>query len=209
MEEKVTDAACCADCTSFPLSFHDRQKFCRTVMGTVSFFAPACDKQGERTRSPCIEMEKLKLHQAKKELARLSNRLRLGMDKAIAAAAGKQRHDEIRADMEAYRNGEHEKFLDHEHDGVVYFVRCGSFVKIGHTKKPVNQRLNGLRTSNPFEIVLIGLCPGGVALERWFHKWLKEHHHRLEWFRMDDRFLRRIRNLIGRSGGRYFSEKVV
>lgn len=199
----MTDAACCADCTSFPLSFNDQIKFCRSVMDSVSFLHPACDKQPERARAS-LDIEKLKIYQARKMLANLSGRLQRGLDRVHRVEEARQYDKALNADLEAYRCGEHDQLLNRTHDGMVYAVRCGDFVKIGHTRTPINQRICGLRNGNPFELTLIGMCPGTVSTERRFHKILEEHRHRNEWFRADERFLRRIRRLIVMEKGNFF-----
>jgi hypothetical protein len=206
-EDQVSDGPRCADCTSYPLSFHDHVKFCRTVMDTVSFFTPACDKQAERARPPSIEVEQLKVHQARKDLMRLDRKLQEGRRRAQAMDAERKRRAAYGADLEAFRSGEHDKLLTHTHKGTIYFVRCGNFVKIGYTTTPVKQRILGLMTGNPFNLTVIGMCPGTFATERWLHKNMREFHHRMEWFRMEERFLRRIRRVIAQSGGSFFAEK--
>jgi hypothetical protein len=59
-------------------------------------------------------------------------------------------------------------FEDKTPDGVVYFVRCGNFVKIGWTTN-LDQRINPLSTSNPLTMELIAWVDGGRALERDLH----------------------------------------
>jgi hypothetical protein len=79
-------------------------------------------------------------------------------------------------------------------------------MKIGHTAHSIKKRFDGLMNGNPYELDLIGLVPGTVQLERRFQAHMKEHHHRLEWFRIDLRFMRRARLLITRNGGHFFGQ---
>lgn len=69
----------------------------------------------------------------------------------------------------------------------VYFIGCGSFVKIGMTND-LSARMKSFETHSPFEIVLHGRvdCVGrgpAAKLEADFHKKFSEHHERREWFR--------------------------
>lgn len=67
--------------------------------------------------------------------------------------------------------------------GYVYFVRMGTFVKIGHTLD-VAARMKTIQTSCPAEIHLMKLVPGTVEIERDFHRRFRLHKARGEWFAM-------------------------
>ena len=51
---------------------------------------------------------------------------------------------------------------------VVYFIRCGEFVKIG-TTADVSQRLRSLQSCCPYEMQIEGTLPGGHLLESTLH----------------------------------------
>ena len=52
---------------------------------------------------------------------------------------------------------------------MIYFIRCGDFVKIGTGEKP-SKRLTELQVGNPFSLEIIGVTHGGVAEERELQK---------------------------------------
>ena len=66
---------------------------------------------------------------------------------------------------------------------VVYFIRCGDFVKVGYATNVV-RRVAELQTGNPHELELLGVIPGGASEERTLHALLAAEHHRGEWFRI-------------------------
>lgn len=67
---------------------------------------------------------------------------------------------------------------------VVYFIRCGEFVKIGFASN-VKSRIGGIKTSTPYEVELLRAVPGTVEDERAFHARFSAHHHTREWFRLE------------------------
>ncbi|MDP3940647.1 MAG: GIY-YIG nuclease family protein [Deltaproteobacteria bacterium] len=67
---------------------------------------------------------------------------------------------------------------------VVYFLRCGDFIKIGWSKE-FGRRIKALSTSSPYDIELITTIDGSPKLERELHKRFSSHHHRNEWFRLE------------------------
>lgn len=69
--------------------------------------------------------------------------------------------------------------------GVIYFIRCGDFVKIGYAKNP-KQRLAALQVGNPHDLELIGTLPLAPGRELMLHHLLQDHHHRGEWFRWNE-----------------------
>ncbi len=94
------------------------------------------------------------------------------------------------------------RLLQNTYRNVVYFIKCGEFIKIGHTKEPIASRISAMRTGNPYEITLCAAVPGDISTERRFHQHLQEHRHRDEWFKIDERFLRRARVLVTGNGGK-------
>jgi len=51
---------------------------------------------------------------------------------------------------------------------MIYFIKCGEFVKIGCSSDP-QQRLEGIRVGNPYELKIIGLIDGGGEEEKRLH----------------------------------------
>lgn len=64
---------------------------------------------------------------------------------------------------------------------VVYFVRMGTFVKIGHTLD-VASRMKTIQTSCPGDIHLMQLVPGSAEIERAFHRRFHRYNSKGEWF---------------------------
>jgi hypothetical protein len=62
---------------------------------------------------------------------------------------------------------------------VVYFVRCGSLIKIGEAKS-LRSHLSQLQTDDPCEIWLIGIIPEGD--EKEIHNRFRQFRFRGEWF---------------------------
>lgn len=58
------------------------------------------------------------------------------------------------------RNDELERIARRKAVGVVYFVDCGEYTKIGHTSTSLAQRMGGLLNGNPFEIRLWAFVHG-------------------------------------------------
>lgn len=65
--------------------------------------------------------------------------------------------------------------------GYIYFVRMGTFVKIGHTLD-VAARMKTIQTSCPAKIDLLRLERGTVDLERSFHRQFEKYRTKGEWF---------------------------
>jgi hypothetical protein len=77
---------------------------------------------------------------------------------------------------------------------VVYFLRCGDFVKIGYSYDP-KKRIEKVQVWSPHDCELMGIAAGGPALEKALHKEFSADRHRGEWFRLTDRLLAEIQRL--------------
>jgi hypothetical protein len=77
---------------------------------------------------------------------------------------------------------------------VVYFLRCGNFVKIGYSYDP-RKRIEKIQIWSPHDCELMGIAAGGPALEKTLHKEFSADRHRGEWFRLTDRLLAEIQRL--------------
>lgn len=80
---------------------------------------------------------------------------------------------------------------------VIYFARCGEYIKIGFTRGKPKQRLKGLSTANPLPVELVATTSGGQELERELHQRFSEFHTSGEWFVFSDQ----IRDYIAGIGG--------
>lgn len=71
-------------------------------------------------------------------------------------------------------------------DGYVYLMRCGDFMKIGHSLDP-RLRLSGLQSGCPYIVTLYGYVKGCRRVEADIHRLLtaKGLGYRKEWFRHD------------------------
>lgn len=88
--------------------------------------------------------------------------------------------------------------------GVVYFLKCRNLVKIGVTVSMVMDRIHSMRGSNPFELSLLGLVPGGLKVEREAHVFFRQHLYRREWFKFDDAGLEDMTAWIIDHGGELY-----
>lgn len=85
-----------------------------------------------------------------------------------------------------------------EEDGnLVYLIRCNEFVKIGTTGN-LKRRLNGLRGSNPYplEVIYSKRKENARAVEQKLHKLFKEKRERLEWFKLTEEDILKIKEIL-------------
>ncbi len=80
---------------------------------------------------------------------------------------------------------------------VIYFARCGEYIKIGFTRGKAQQRLKGLSTANPLPVELVATTPGGQDLERELHQRFNAFHWSGEWFVFSDPIREYIASLEG------------
>lgn len=80
---------------------------------------------------------------------------------------------------------------------VIYFARCGEYIKIGFTRGKPQQRLKGLSTANPLPVELVATAPGGQDLERELHQRFSAFHWSGEWFVFSDQIREYIASLEG------------
>lgn len=71
------------------------------------------------------------------------------------------------------------------HKRMLYFIRCGDFIKIGITTN-ILQRYRHLNTANPLPISVFMVGDGDVDLERTIHEDFKELRVKGEWFRNEE-----------------------
>lgn len=85
--------------------------------------------------------------------------------------------------------------------GLVYLMRCGDFMKIGHSIDPV-RRLSGLQGSCPQLVTLCGCAPGCRRVEADIHRMLIKRGlgFRREWFTYDKTVANALLDLFKRWG---------
>lgn len=79
---------------------------------------------------------------------------------------------------------------------LVYFIRCGDFIKIGFTRgrAQLDERVKTLQIGNPFDLEVVDWIVGNWRLEQFLHEKFDHLHHQGEWFRADpelERFIAR------------------
>ncbi len=78
----------------------------------------------------------------------------------------------------------------------IYFIRCGNFIKIGHTEA-VSNRLSQIRMATPYDVELMGIIQTPLRRDRlkieseWHQTWA-QLHHRGEWFHKTDELVEAI-----------------
>lgn len=68
--------------------------------------------------------------------------------------------------------------------GLVYFIECGDFIKIGYTSGRIHMRVGNMETANPYPLRVWALLRGNYRTERRFHADLRQFRHRKEWFQI-------------------------
>lgn len=68
---------------------------------------------------------------------------------------------------------------------MIYFIQEDNergLIKIGHTKSPIDRRLESLQTGSPDELKVIGVIEGNQQTENQIHMQFKHAQYRIEWF---------------------------
>jgi hypothetical protein len=76
--------------------------------------------------------------------------------------------------------------MDIRFDGYIYFIRCGRFVKIGHSHD-VERRRDDLMRHSPFNFRIVARYEALRTIEKDVHAAFHKHRHRGEWYRWCDR----------------------
>lgn len=66
-----------------------------------------------------------------------------------------------------------------------YFIKCGEFVKIGRTTRPVEDRVSSFQVGCPYDFETIAIVPSRHPIEKLLHSIFKEYKHRGEWFKLE------------------------
>lgn len=73
---------------------------------------------------------------------------------------------------------------------MIYFIKSGEFVKIGHCERDPIRRLEKLQIGNPITLELIAIVPNGSRHdERQWHDRFEKLRVRGEWFQLERRIL--------------------
>lgn len=83
--------------------------------------------------------------------------------------------------------------------GYVYFIRTGSFVKIGFSQSSTGlRRIKKIQVASPYSVEQMLVLPGTMGDESTFHERFKEYRHRGEWFRLKGELLNFILSSIAK-----------
>lgn len=88
--------------------------------------------------------------------------------------------------------------------GFVYIIRCGDFVKIGHSKNP-KRRIKDMDACLPIEPILLATFPARRFLETRLHFHLRHHRVRSEWFRWCEEIAEIVANGLPDLSGKHFA----
>ena len=66
---------------------------------------------------------------------------------------------------------------------MIYFIKCGDFVKIGYSSN-VTKRMNVLQTASPRKLYLLSSFYGTRKDEKQIHRKFKKERQRGEWFNL-------------------------
>lgn len=69
---------------------------------------------------------------------------------------------------------------------MIYFIRCGRYVKIGYTKQSLKRRLEDLQIGNPVALEALAMIEGDVKAERRLQDRFLHLRVRGEWYRLTE-----------------------
>ena len=78
---------------------------------------------------------------------------------------------------------------------MIYFVRCGDWIKIGMAQNVI-ERVQSIQAHNPYPVKLLAVCKGYRAKEGALHRRFKNERRRGEWFVLSERLTAFIRRQI-------------
>jgi hypothetical protein len=185
----------CGTCKTFPKEWPAHNWNCRTRGAPVSKHTHACAKYREDEEFAAIFSEAAYRHATPKERIESINLPESPhwFYRRAEKAAALQIQPPVAP-------GPPQEDLRKHIGGVVYFIDCQQYTKIGFTSQPIEDRLKGIEGANPFPIALWALVKGPVALERRFLGKFNSRRHRLEWFELklgDRAVIKRLVTLLG------------
>lgn len=101
------------------------------------------------------------------------------------------------------------RFLLNTVEGIVYFIDCEAYTKIGFTAHPLLRRFKHWRNGNPFNLKIFALMPGTTELEQSLHKRFARLRVQLEWFDLGKAERDFIQTLAASSGGMTFDNLII
>ncbi len=82
-------------------------------------------------------------------------------------------------------------------NGLIYFFRCGDWIKIGWTSRSPLRRLREIQAYCPFVVVLVGTIPGKAEVdEQALHERFACHRGGGEWFQASEELLEYIAGAV-------------
>ena len=75
-------------------------------------------------------------------------------------------------------------------EGTLYLVTDGEYVKIGWTRRPINERLKDMQTGNARILKVLGMKPGTLGDEGALHQKYIKLNVLQEWFMLSDEMLK-------------------
>lgn len=72
-----------------------------------------------------------------------------------------------------------------KHNGIVYLISDGTYIKIGYTKTSIKNRIEAMQTgnANKLEVIAFSKVPKCEKIEKYIHYRYKDYRHRREWFK--------------------------
>lgn len=171
----------CGTCKTFPKAWPAHDWNCRTRGKAVSKHTHACAKYREDAEF----VAQLLSDGEQKEASQPPSRQRIEAMELPASPHWHYRRVEKMLDRKvshAITLPPPAATLGEVTGGMVYFLDCERYTKIGHTLESAQARLRSMATGNPFPLSLWGLVKGPVELERRFHARFFKARHRGEWF---------------------------
>ena len=80
---------------------------------------------------------------------------------------------------------------------MIYFIRCGEFVKIGFSDNP-RSRIAAIQTSNPYPVDVLAIVPGNYEFEAELHQRFTHLRYKNEWFRDTESIRQVIDDLVSK-----------
>lgn len=79
----------------------------------------------------------------------------------------------------------------------IYAIECDGYIKIGKTISP-RKRFASIQGCNPHELEYLGDVILTADFEQYIHDYLKNHNHRLEWFKKSNEVMRLVDMIVGK-----------
>ena len=142
-------------------------------------------KPTERTYKSLIALRELKW--GIMQLAKLFNLSSRTIIRYLKIGYRLKNGEYVRKSIPKYKNLRSKKYI--------YFIKetDSYFVKIGEAEN-ISKRLKALQVANPRKLILFGSVLWEHRKEREFHKKYSKYHIKGEWFKFDDKSLKRLKD---------------